>query len=61
MVPYSMETAKELLDVMRCLMKHDAFNDVRNEYVKTHFVASILERVGGSISFSDRIRADAAR
>lgn len=45
-VPFSTELSKELLELLTTMSEKEAFSGARNGYIKTHLVASILERVG---------------
>ncbi|EJD06145.1 uncharacterized protein FOMMEDRAFT_139393 [Fomitiporia mediterranea MF3/22] len=46
--PYSRELSKDLLDVLSIMSDNEeTFNSPRNGYIKTHLVASILERIAG--------------
>jgi len=45
-VPFSNELSKELLELLTTMSEKEAFNGTRNGYIKTHLVASVLERVG---------------
>jgi len=46
-VPFSTELSKELLELLNTMSEKEAFSGTRNGYIKTHLVASILERVAG--------------
>lgn len=56
-VPYSREMSKDLLDLMiTANEKKDIFDSPRNSYIKTHLVASVLERTGaGAFRGSNRL------
>lgn len=45
-MPFSTELSKELLELLNTMSEKEVFNGTRNGYIKTHLVASILERVG---------------
>ena len=50
LAPYSKDLSKDLLDALNTACSDDELYDgMRNRHVKTHLVASILERAGKSL------------
>lgn len=46
LTPYSSELSKQLIDLLAMMSERDIFEGTRSGYIKTHLVATVLERVG---------------
>ena len=47
--PYSSDLSRQLIDLLTTLSERKVFEGTRSGYIKTHLVATILERVGWSL------------